>query len=51
MLIKLTPNLIQIFAFRPQYVYQISARLKPAYVSYINFCKVYKKKREKTKIF
>jgi len=55
MMIRFTPNLIPIFTFGSQYVCQISARLKYAYVSYSDFCKVCEKKKknkkDKMKIF
>ena len=36
MLIRFTSNLIQVFGFRPQYIFQISARLEHTYVLLIS---------------
>ena len=47
MFIRFTPKLTLVFAFNPQYVYQISATLKQAYASYSDFCKLCKKKKNK----
>ena len=55
MLVRITQKSMLVFAFRPQYVCQISARLKHTHTSYGDFCKVCemtkKKKKKNTKKF
>ena len=50
-IIGFIPNLICYSHLDPQYVYQISVRLKHAYASYSDLRKVCEKKKEKTKKF
>ena len=51
MLNRFTSKLMLLFAFRPQYMYQISAGLKHAYVSYSDFFAKYAKKERKNNKF
>ena len=47
----LPPYLIQVFPLDPQYMYQISARLKHAYANYSVFCKACEMLKKKKRFF
>ena len=49
MLNRFTLKLMLLFAFRPQFMYQISAGLKHAYESYSDFLPSMRKEGEKNK--